>query len=409
LIWGYPLSTTSRGNLIIGQSGGATAVINASLVGAVEAALTDSRIDGIYGMLHGIEGLLKQDIIDLRQQPTSLWSQLRHTPSAALGSCRYKLQDNDLERVIDIFRRYDIRYVLYIGGNDSADTAHQLVQAARDSNYELHIISVPKTIDNDLPLTDHCPGYGSAARFIALATMDSTMNTISIPWHYPVKVIETMGRDAGWLTASSALGKRDETDPPHIILVPEQPFIAERFLTQVEEVYRRIGYVIIVAAETIRDEKGLALGSIGQTGSDAFHHPLLSGAAQNLVELIKQRLKLRARFDKPGDLQRMASTCISQSDQDEAYLVGKMGAQAVLSGESDKMVTLVRHDQPAYHCTSGLVDLAQVANVQRLLPDEYLDANKTMVTQSFYDYALPLIGEPLPQYRRLETTRLTKR
>jgi ATP-dependent phosphofructokinase / diphosphate-dependent phosphofructokinase len=403
------LTATSRGNLIIGQSGGATAVINASLVGVVEAALADTRVDGIYGMLHGIEGLLKEDIIDLRQQPTSLWPQIQHTPSAALGSCRYKLQDSDLERVIDIFRRYDIRYMLYIGGNDSADTAHRLSEAAHQSNYDLSIISIPKTIDNDLPYTDHCPGYGSAARFLALATMDSTMNTISIPWHYPVKVIETMGRDAGWLTVASALGKRDEVDPPHIILTPEHPFIVDRFLTQVEEIYRRIGYVIIVAAETIRDEKGQALGTVGQVGTDAFQHPLLSGAAQNLVELVKQHLKLRARFDKPGDLQRMASTCISTTDQQEAYLVGKMGTQAALSGESDKMVALVRHDQPTYHCTTDLVDLAEIANVQRLLPVEYLDANKTMVTQHFYDYALPLIGEPLPHYKRLETTRLIRR
>lgn len=360
-------------------------------------------------MLHGIEGLLKEDIIDLRQQPASLWPQLRHTPSAALGSCRYKLQDSDLERVIEIFRRYNIRYMLYIGGNDSADTAHLLSEAARQSNYDLSIISVPKTIDNDLPHTDHCPGYGSAARFLALATMDSTMNTISIPWHYPVKVIETMGRDAGWLTVASALGKRDEIDPPHIILTPEHPFIADRFLAQVEDIYRRIGYVIIVAAETIRDEKGQALGTVGQVGTDAFQHPLLSGAAQNLVELVKQRLKLRARFDKPGDLQRMASTCISATDQQEAYLVGQMGTQAALGGESDKMVTLVRHDQPTYHCTTDLVELAEVANVQRLLPVEYMDESKTMVTQSFYEYALPLIGEPLPHYKRLETTRLTKR
>jgi len=403
------LTATSRGNLIIGQSGGATAVINASLVGVVEAALADNRVDDIYGMLHGIEGLLKEDIIDLRQQPASLWPQIQHTPSAALGSCRYKLQDSDLERVIDIFRRYNIRYMLYIGGNDSADTAHRLSEAAHQSNYDLSIISVPKTIDNDLPHTDHCPGYGSTARFLALATMDSTMNTISIPWHYPVKVIETMGRDAGWLTVASALGKRDEIDPPHIILTPEHPFSTDRFLAQVEEIYRRIGYVIIVAAETIRDEKGQALGTVGQVGTDAFHHPLLSGAAQNLVELVKLHLKLRARFDKPGDLQRMASTCISATDQQEAYLVGKVGTQAALSGESDKMVSLVRHDQPTYHCTTDLVDLAEIANVQRLLPVEYLDASKTMVTQQFYDYALPLIGEPLPYYKRLETTRLTKR
>jgi 6-phosphofructokinase len=403
------LALTTHGNLIIGQSGGATAVINASLVGAVEAALADSRIDGIYGMRYGIEGLLKEEIIDLRQQPTSLWPRLLHTPSAALGSCRYKLQEQDPERALDILRRYNVRYLLYIGGNDSADTAHRLAQAAQRSGYELSTISIPKTIDNDLPFTDHCPGYGSAARFLALATMDSTMNTISIPWHYPVKVIETMGRDAGWLAVSSALGKREESDAPHIILIPEQRFVADRFLAQVEEVYRKIGYVIVVAAETIRDEQGQPLGTAGQSGSDAFQHPLLSGTAEYLVDLVKKQLKLRARFDKPGDLQRMASNCVSATDRDEAYLVGQMGVHAVLDGESDKMVTLVRHNEPRYHCTTGLVDLARVANEQRLLPDTFLDAGKTMVTQAFYDYALPLIGEPLPQHARLELTKVHQR
>ncbi len=395
-------------NLIIGQSGGATAVINASLVGAVEAALADERIEGIYGMLHGIEGLLKEDLIDLRQQPSHIWPRLLHTPSAALGTCRYKLEDEDPGRAIAILHRYDIHYLLYIGGNDSADTAHRLTQAARHASYDLHIISVPKTIDNDLPFTDHCPGYGSAARFIALATMDSSMNTISIPWHYPVKVIETMGRDTGWLAASSTLGKHDENDPPHFILLPECPFNTERFLEQVDEVYRRLGYVIIIAAETIRDENGQQLGASGQVGTDAFHHPLLSGAAQHLVELVIQRLKLRARFDKPGDLQRMASFAVSRTDREEAYLVGKMGINALLDGESDKMITLVRHTEPAYHCTTGLVEAARVANVQRLLPAEYLDESKTMVTQAFYDYALPLIGDPLPGYARLEKIRIQR-
>ena len=402
------MSSTIHGNLIIGQSGGATAVINASLVGAVEAAFADPRVNGIYGMLHGIEGLLKEDLVDLREQPATLWSELLRTPSAALGSCRYKLQEHDPERVIEILRRYDVRYMLYIGGNDSADTAHRLAQAAERVSYELSIISVPKTIDNDLPYTDHCPGYGSAARFIAQATQDSALNTISIPWHYPVKVIETMGRDAGWLAASSALGKGDEFDPPHIILIPEQPFVVDRFLTQVENVYKRVGYVVVVAAETIRDEKGQALGASGQVGTDAFHHPLLSGAAQYLVELVKQQLKLRARFDKPGDLQRMASTSISTTDRDEAYLVGREAARAVLAGETDKMVTLVRHSEPAYHCTTGLADLMKVANEQRLIPDEYLDASKTMVTQAFYDYALPLIGEPLKQYPSLFKVKVLK-
>jgi 6-phosphofructokinase 1 len=397
------LSPIQPGNLLIGQSGGATAVINASLVGAVETALQDEHIDGIYGMRHGIEGLLKEDLVDLRRQPSSIWAQLLHTPSAALGSCRYKLQEHDPEEAIEILRRYNIRYMLYIGGNDSADTAHRIAQAAQHLRYNLSIISIPKTIDNDLPFTDHCPGYGSAARFLVQATQDSAMNTLSIPAHYPIKVIETMGRDAGWLTASTALGKRDENDAPHILLLPENPFVADRFLAQVETVYRRIGYVIIAAAETIRDEKGQQLGATGQASLDAFQHPFLSGAAQYLVELVKQQLKLRARFEKPGDLQRMSSTHISPVDREEAYMVGKMGIIALLEQDNDKMVTLVRNDNAAYHCTTGLVDLARIANEQRLLPDVYLDESKTMVTQAFYDYALPLIGEPLPRHIQLET------
>jgi 6-phosphofructokinase 1 len=398
------LSSKRPGNLIIGQSGGATVVINASLVGAVEAAFADQRVGAIYGMLHGIEGLLKEELIDLRRQPMEIWQQLLQTPSAALGSCRYKLHDHDLERAIEIMKRYDIRYMLYIGGNDSADTAHRLAEAAQQTGYELSLLSIPKTIDNDLPFTDHCPGYGSAARFIAQATQDSALNTISIPWHYPIKIIETMGRDAGWLTAASALGKRDESDPPHILLVPEQPFIVDRFLAQVEEAYKKFGYVIVVAAETIKDDQGRTLGSVGQVGVDAFQHPLLSGAAQYLVDLVKRELRVRARFDKPGDLQRMSSAHISVTDRNEAYLVGKMGVRALLDGESDKMVTLIRHNEPAYHCSTGLVELDKVANVQRLLPDSYLNQNKTMITPVFYDYALPLIGGPLMQYARLERT-----
>jgi 6-phosphofructokinase len=397
-----------QNNLIIGQSGGATAVINASLVGAVEAALAEEHIDGIYGMLHGIEGLLKEDIIDLRRQPSSVCSRLLYTPSAALGTCRYKLKDEDPERVIAIFRQYDIHSLLYIGGNDSADTAHRLSLAAQHMNYDLRAICIPKTIDNDLPFTDHCPGYGSAARFMALATLDSAMNTRAIPWYYPVKVIETMGRDAGWLTASSALSKRDENDPPHILLIPEQRFNADRFLRQVEEVYRRVGYVVVVTAESLRDEQGQALGAIGQVGTDAFQHPMLSGAAQQLVDLVLKETKLRARFDKPGDLQRMASFSVSITDRDEAYLVGKMGTKALLDDESDKMIILVRHNQPGYHCTTGLVELAQVANVQRLLPNELLDESKTMVTQAFYNYALPLIGDPIVDHARLEKIRIQR-
>src|SRR5579883_2510065 len=399
-------SVGRHNNLIIGQSGGATAVINASLSGAVKAALNERHVGQIYGMWHGVQGLLQEDLADLRRQPAHLWQELLHTPSAALGSCRYKLQEDDLEKIFAVFRRYEIHTLLYIGGNDSADTVHRIAQAAHHLNYDLQAICIPKTIDNDLPLTDHCPGYGSAARFIALATMDSTMNTLSMPWHYPVKIIETMGRDSGWLTAAAALGKRDESDAPHILLLPEQPFNSERYLVQVEETYRRCGAVVIVAAETLRDEQGRALGASGQVGVDAFQHPLLSGAAQYLVELVKEHLKLRARFDKPGDLQRMASFCVSPVDREEAYLVGQAGVRAVLDGETDKMVILLRQDEPVYSCTTGLADLRAVANAQRLLPEAFLNEEKTMVTPAFLDYARPLIGAPLPAYPRLEHTRI---
>jgi 6-phosphofructokinase len=396
----------NKGNLIIGQSGGATAVINASLVGAFEEAQKSEHFDGIYGMHYGIEGFLREDLIDLGKQPANLWPRFINTPSAALGTCRYKLRESDQDRVLELLSRYNIRSMLYIGGNDSADTAHRVAQAAHHARYGLQAISIPKTIDNDLPFTDHCPGYGSAARFLALATMDSAMNTMSIPTHYPVKVIETMGRDAGWLAASTALGKRGADDPPHIIYMPEHPFNEERYLEQVETIYRRLGFVVVVVPEAMRDDKGKPLGSATQTGNDAFQHPLLSGAGQHLVNLVTQHLKLRARFDRPGDLQRMASQCISRTDQQEAYLVGQLGTRALLSGEHDKMVTLVRQHEPAYSCTTGLVDLAKIANEQRLMPHEYIDESKTMVTQAFYDYALPLIGDPLPHHAKIEMARI---
>jgi 6-phosphofructokinase len=400
------LTTTPRANLLIGQSGGATAVINASLAGAVTAALASARIADIYGMLYGIEGFLREELVDLRRQPAELWSQLPYTPSAALGTCRYKLREEDLERAIALLRRYNIRYLLYIGGNDSADTLHRLADAARLAGYELQAISIPKTIDNDLPLTDHCPGYGSAARFIAMATRDSSMNTLATRGHYPVKIIETMGRDAGWLAAASALLKEEASDPPHIVLVPERPFQQERFLTRVEEIYRQLGYVVVVVAETVRDEQGRPLGSIGAMGTDAFGHPLLSGAAQYLVESVRSQLGLRARFDKPGDLQRMASNYVSAVDRAEAYLVGEAGVQAALAGEHDRMVTLQREDGARYRCTTGLAELAHIANQQRRLPADYLDVSGTMVTAAFQRYALPLIGEPPPRYARISSIKV---
>jgi 6-phosphofructokinase 1 len=276
---------------------------------------------------------------------------------------------------------------------------HSLVQAARENEYELYAISVPKTIDNDLPHTDHCPGYGSAARFMAMSTKDSTVNLLAVPSTHPIKIIEAMGRDVGWLTAAAALGKREDADPPHLLLVPEQPFNEERFLRQVEAIHSRLGHAIIVTAEDIRNEQGQPVNAAKQQEADAAQAPVASSTAQYLANLIRQRLQLHARFERFGDLQWCS---ISTTDRDEAYMVGHEGTMALLRGETDKMITLIRDPTPTYHCTTGLVELAQVVGQTRPLPDEFLDASKTMVTQAFYDYALPLLGDPLPVYPKLE-------
>jgi 6-phosphofructokinase 1 len=391
----------SRGNLVIGQSGGATAVINASLVGAVREALGAETIDGIYGTRHGVVGLLHGDLLDLGQEPQSTWTGLLATPSAALGTCRYRLQPSDAERIVGHLQRLGVHSFVYIGGNDSADTAHRIVQAAGAANYDLRVICVPKTIDNDLAGMDHCPGYGSAARFIALATMDSALCTAAIPTHYPVKLIEVMGRNAGWLAAASALGKERAEDAPHLIYVPERPLSPARFLEAVGRVHQAIGYVVVVVAETVRDEAGQPLGARGQQGMDAFGHPLVSSAGHVLAGLVRAELGLRTRVEYPGDLQRMASSCVSATDRDEAELAGRAAVRAAVAGMTDKMVTLLRAAGPAYRCETGLVELERVANEERLLPVEYLDVDGTSVTPAFRDYALPLIGDPLPHRVRL--------
>lgn len=401
-----PKASGARGHLVIGQSGGATAVINASLVGAVRAALATDAIDGIYGARHGIEGVLNRDLLDLRAQPTATWDALLATPSAALGSCRYRLREGDAARALDTLRALGVRYFIYIGGNDSADTALQLAAAARTADYDLRVVCVPKTIDNDLPDTDHCPGYGSAARFIALATMDSALCTESMPSHYPVKIIEVMGRDAGWLAAAAALGKEREDDPPHLLYLPERPLAADAFLADVRAVYDRYGMVVAVVAETVRDENDRPLGELGHQGTDAFGHPLLSGAAQYLVGLVRGELGLRARYDKPGDLQRMSSATVSVTDRAEAERVGWQAVREAAAGTSGKMITLVRRPGPAYACDTGLTDLARVANERRPLPPEFLTPDGKGITQAFRDYALPLLGDPLPRHARLRPARV---
>ncbi len=392
--------------MVIGQSGGPTAVINASLVGAIHEAQRIDAVDGIYGAQNGIEGLLDRRLIDLRREPASTVSALMTTPSAALGSCRYRLKAEDPDRVVSLLRELGVRYFLYIGGNDSADTAHRVAEAAQAAGYDLRVIGIPKTIDNDLPVTDHCPGYGSAARFIAQTTMDSARCTEAMPGHYPVKVIEVMGRYAGWLAGAAALGKRHPDDPPHLILLPERPIDPATFIKQVRAVLRRKGYCVVVVAEHLTDASGHQIGEAQAQGVDAFGHPLVAGVAQTLVDWVRSELGVRARFDKPGDAQRMSIAHLSETDRDEAYLTGRMAMRYAVRGVTGKMVTLVRAAGPRYACETGLTDLDHIANAQKVLPDDYISADGSGVTPAFLEYARPLIGGPLPQHAELRAERV---
>ena len=391
-----------HGTLVVAQSGGPTAVINNSLVGIVHAALNEAAIGGLYGARFGIRGVLDEQLIDLRRVPAEVWDGLRRTPAAALGSVRHKLSDEDCERILDVFRKHNVRYFLHIGGNDSMDTTHRVHLAALHAGYELMSVGVPKTVDNDLAGTDHCPGYGSAARFVAMAIRDTGRDTEAMGRSSPVKIMEIMGRNAGWLTAAAVLGRDHPDAPPHLIYLPEYPVTPQTILTQVEAMYQRHGYVVIALSEGTRTPQGEDIGSAMQPAEvDAFGHRMKGGAADSLARLITEHLKLKARVDRPNYLQRCFMACASPVDIEEAYQVGRAAVHAALAGQSDRMVNLVRVSSAPYQCTTGLVELASVANVERTLPQEYLDPTSGEIRPAFVEYAAPLIGDPLPAYSRL--------
>jgi len=397
------LQRDTGGKLLVGQAGGATAVINSSLVGVIEEARRSQRFDAVWGMRRGAEGALEGEFVDLTSLDPNTLTALAATPGAALGSSRHRMTDGDAERVLDLCRRNDIRAVLYIGGNDSADTVHRLATTAAARGQELRSIAVPKTIDNDLPVTDHCPGYGSIARYVASATMDSAKDTESMPTMYPVKIIEVMGRDAGWVAAASALGKRTAQDAPHLVYVPERPLSSEQFVRDVQRVYGEVGHVVAVVTETMRDERGEPFADPrSSAGTDAFGHPLLRGTADTMVRLVQDELGLRARYDKPGGLQRMAMWCASSVDLAEAAECGRAAVRLALDGVTDRMVTLVRDGDEPYRWSTSSAPLALIANRQKLLPDEFLTGDGRGVTDAFRRYAMPLLGpDPLPEYVRL--------
>jgi 6-phosphofructokinase 1 len=398
------------GNAIVGQSGGPTAVVNASLAGVIEESERHSEIKGVYGAINGVEGLLQENIADLGSESDDTISLLPNTPSAALGSCRKKLSGEDFVRLLQIFKAYNIRYWFYIGGNDSADTSHKVGLLAEEAGWEMRVVGIPKTVDNDLAYTDHCPGYGSVARFNALATRDAGRDTAAMHTVDTVKIVETMGRNAGWITAATALARDEPADPPHLIYLPERVFDREAFLADVKrEVDKGRGCVIAVC-EGLRDAEGEPLVSFKHAvGTDSFGHKQLGGVGDYLVSLIAEELGIKARFDKAGTIQRAFGLAQSEVDVAEAKMVGEAAVRRACDGVSDKMITLERVSQDPYRCETGLAPLEEVANAERPVPDEFISADGNDVTAAFIDYARPLIGGPLPPYARLQLNRAPKK
>lgn len=396
------MSRNLTGNLIFCQSGGPTAVINSSLAGVIDEALRHDEIKGVYGAVNGILGILNLSIVDLKREDPSVIAGLRSTPSAGLGSCRYKLKEGNLEKILNTFEEYDIRYFFINGGNDSMDTGERIQKFAQKNRYELRVIGIPKTVDNDLVHTDHCPGYGSAGRWLAIATMDAGKDTEGIYTADPIKIIETMGRNTGWLAATTALAKQSEKDAPHLIYLPEVPFYLEKFLRDVQRVHGRLGYAVITVSEGIRGEDGKPLIESGLvTDKDSFGHRQLGGVGQYLANMIAEKLNIKARCDKPGTIQRSSMLCASSTDLEEAYLVGEMAVRYAIEGKSGYMVTLERLESPEYRIETGLVELGKVANTVREFPLEFIGRNHNFVTSEFVKYFRPLLGGELPSYVKL--------
>lgn len=387
------------GNAIVAQSGGPTAVINASAAGVIHAALEASEISTIYAAHNGILGVLNEEIYDLAHEDQATLEELRWSPASALGSCRHKVRsDEERRRIIDVFKKHDIRYFFYIGGNDSMDTADKVSKLAQKTGYEMRAVGVPKTIDNDLAETDHCPGYGSVIKYLATMTMEAGRDTEAMYTADTVNIIEAMGRNAGWIAAGTALARRTTEDAPHIILLPEVPFDLDAFVAKVNHYLETIGRCVIVVSEGTKYPDGSFLSEMkGEFARDAFGHVQLGGAAQAVQAIVQEHNKVKARIAMPSTIQRTGAHFASLTDNEEAYRCGRRAVQAAIDGVTDKMVTLVRESINPYVCGYGLTDLHKVANGEKFLPSEWITDDGFFVTREFTDYALPLIqGETRP-------------
>jgi ATP-dependent phosphofructokinase / diphosphate-dependent phosphofructokinase len=395
--------TPLRGNALVIQSGGPTAVINQSLAGIMSAAgdYTDV-IANVFGAVHGLHGLLHENFWNLSHEAPFTWQDIANSPGAALGSARIKPKSTDLERIFKVFTAHNVKFLLYNGGNDSAEAAQLIRAEANNRNYEIQILHVPKTIDNDLMVTDHCPGYGSVAKVVSHIVAGDDLDNRS--FYNGIKINVCMGRHAGWIAAATALAQKGlagNQDPelaaPHLIYLPETPFTEQKFLDDVQNCYDKIGRVTLVVAEGLAD----VINNHKFAGeTDEFGNAQLSGSGglgDYLSSLVKQKLKvksslgkLRVRSDTWGYLQRCLPSMTSPTDQAEAFWVGAMAVRYLMQGESDKMVTLVRNMTGGYHCETGLCDLTLVAQKTKLMPKSMINSTYNGVTQEFLDYVAPL-------------------
>lgn len=378
------------GTVAVGQSGGPTAVINASLAGVIEAARSAGA--PVLGLRYGIQGALHDDTLDLSNADTAALAQ---TVSAGLGSVRYKLQPDDYDRIITAFDHHNVRAFVYIGGNDSMDTANQLATVAQQRGLPLQVMGAPKTIDNDLPFTDHCPGYPSAARYVAALVRDVGLDCRAMRRIY---FLEIMGRHAGWLAAASRLARDRADAAPHVILLPEHTWDEDRFFSAVEHAYAGYGYCVVAVAEGFAlPEGGADLGIV-----DAFGHVRLGGIGRRLAAMTQQRLNLATEpiTDILGYIQRASSLGRSETDTTEAREVGRRAVQAMLAGESGKMVTIMRESDMPYRAGYGAVPLPDAANQTRALDARYIVPDRYDIAEEFLSYIQPLVG-PLPTPYRL--------
>ncbi len=392
-------------NAFYAQSGGVTAVINASACGVIETARKHkNKIGKVYAGRNGIIGALTEDLIDTSKESAAAIRALRHTPAGAFGSCRYKLKSleenrREYERLIEVFEAHNIGYFFYNGGGDSADTCYKVSQLSKAMGYPIQAIHVPKTVDNDLPITDNCPGFGSVAKYIAVSVREASFDVASMAkTSTKVFVLEVMGRHAGWIAAAGGLASDDDIDLPIVILFPEVTFDRDKFLKAVENKVRKYGYCSVVVSEGVKGPDGKFLSDQGLR--DAFGHAQLGGVAPVVANIIKDGLGLKYHWGVADYLQRAARHIASKTDVDQAYAMGRAAVQFALKGENAIMPTIVRKSNNPYKWEVGKAPLSKVANVEKMMPANFITRDGFGITKACRNYLLPLIkGEDYPPYR----------